>query len=320
MQIYRTAIRKICKALLLSVISCACYATSGKGWEVIGDISFKRGLALTPLDPAVVQANGGIEKNCVDTFFFRQKNVLPVWRLVQWHNKYDFRNAVPVEKEDGSIMYGNQSKKVIWYPEGRLWLELNAGKEYDCPRKQEDMWPHLLIEQSFPRCPNIGKVKQLDFSMEIKLEKCERRMSDADYNPEIHTAQSPFYFILRNVDEQSADFNSFIWIGIPSYDYRYERMMDKELVSWDAGTSTYIYNLPQLTIWGDITFHDKQWHRAQADLLPLIKEAVQKMKGKGYFKDTDWEDLEITGMNFGWEIPGTFDAAVSIRNISLKVL
>lgn len=44
------------------------------------------------------------------------------------------------------------------------------------------------------------------------------------------------------------------------------------------------------------------------------------MKGKGYFKDTDWEDLEITGMNFGWEIPGTFDAAVSIRNISLKVL
>lgn len=320
MKVSRRFVPRICKVLLLSMFPCVCHAAVGKGWEVIGDVSFAKGLALTPLDPVVVQANGGIEKNCVDTFFFAQRDVQPVWRLVQWYNKYDFRNAAPVVKEDGSIVYGNRSKKIIWYPEGRLWLELNAGREYDNPRKPEEMWPHLLIEQTFSRRPNIGRVEHLNFSMEVKLEKCERKMSDADYNPEIHTAQSPFYFILRNVDEQSDDFNSFIWIGIPSYDYRYERMMDKELVSWDAGTSTYIYNLPQLTVWGDITFHDRQWHRAQADLLPLIKEAVQKMKSKGYFKDTDWEDLEITGMNFGWEIPGTFDAAVSIRNISLKVL
>jgi len=31
-------------------------------------------------------------------------------------------------------------------------------------------------------------------------------------------------------------------------------------------------------------------------------------------------DLKITGMNFGWEVPGTFDAAIQVKNISLKAV
>ena len=32
------------------------------------------------------------------------------------------------------------------------------------------------------------------------------------------------------------------------------------------------------------------------------------------------EDLELTGMNFGWEVPGTFDAGLQIRNLSIRIV
>ena len=42
------------------------------------------------------------------------------------------------------------------------------------------------------------------------------------------------------------------------------------------------------------------------------------MREKGSFTDSRWEDLAITGMNFGWEIPGTFDAELKVRGMSLR--
>ena len=56
----------------------------------------------------------------------------------------------------------------------------------------------------------------------------------------------------------------------------------------------------------------------QADLLPHIRMCLDKMKEKGFFKDTNLSDLEISGMNFGWEVPGTFRAAASIKDLSLR--
>lgn len=320
MERYKFVTQALSGIFLLNMLVCSGCASPEKEWEAIGDMAFENGFALTPLDPVIVQENGGFEKTCVDTLYFKRQNVMPVWKMAQWYSKYDLGHTAPVRTQDGSIVYENQGKKVVWNPDGSLWLEINTSHEYDKPRQENEPWPHLLIEQSFGRHPNIGKVKQLNFSMEIKLEKCEKKMSDSDYNKEIHTAQSPFYLVLKNVNEQSEDFNSFIWLGIPSYDYRYQRMKDQESISWDIGTATYIYNVPQLSVWGDIAFQDKQWHQAKLDVLPLIKKGIEKMREKGYFKDTLWDDIEICGMNFGWEIPGTFDAAVSVRNISLKVI
>lgn len=306
-------------SLWLNLNICFGCVLPAEEWEAFGDIAFKDGFALSPLNTKIVEEKGGWEKACIDTLYFEKQNMIPTWKMAQWYSKHDLGNTNPVKNQNGTITYANQGKKVTWKPDGSLWLEINTSQEYDKPRQGNEPWPHLLIEQNFVRHPNIGKAKQLDFSMEIKLEKCERKISDNEYNPEIHTAQSPFYFVLKNVNNQSSDFNSFIWLGIPSYDYRYQQMTDQESISWDLGTSTYIYNVPQLPVWGDITFEDKQWHQAKADVLPLIKEAIEKLRSKGFFKDTTWEDMEICGMNFGWEVPGTFDAAISVRNMSLKV-
>lgn len=310
----------ICISLLLGICFYSCCTASDEEWEAIQDPLFENGFALSPLDPRIVHEKGGFEKSCVDTLRFEEQDVLPIWKMAQWYSHNDLANTSAVKDKNGGMIYMNHGKRVIRNSDGSLWLEINTSCEYEKPREDGEPWPHLLIEQSFVHCPNIGKVKELNFSIDIRLEKCERKMTDSEYNPGLHTAQSPFYFVLKNVNHQSKDFNSFIWLGIPSFDYRYQRMNNQETTSWDIGTSTYIYNVPQLAVWGDIVFQDNQWHEARIDILPLIRQGVENMREKGYFKDTVWDDLEISGMNFGWEIPGTFDAAVSIKNLSLKVV
>lgn len=290
------------------------------GWEVIRDTLFEKGVAISPLHPSIVQEKGGFEKANTDTFYFQKQDVLPIWQLSQWYSKYDFANTLPIRKEDGSIEYSNRGKRIVRYAEGALLLDITTSTEYIQLRKDGEDWPHLLIEQTFERKPNVGRAKELIFSMALRLMKCENKMKEGEFNESFHTAQSPFYFILRNTNEQSEDFNKSIWLGIPSFDYRYTRMSENEVISWDVGTNMYIYNVPQKLIWGDISFQDMEWHKTETDILPLIKQAVESMKSKDLFLRTSLSDLELVGMNFGWEVPGTFDAAILVKGISLKVI
>ena len=290
------------------------------GWEVIRDTLFEKGVAISPLHPSIVQEKGGFEKANTDIFYFQKQDVLPIWQLSQWHSKYDFANTLPIRKENGSIEYSNRGKRIARYTEGALLLDITTSTEYIQPRKDGEDWPHLLIEQTFDRKPNVGRAKELIFSMALRLMKCENKMKEGEFNESFHTAQSPFYFILRNTNEQSEDFNKSIWLGIPSFDYRYTRMSENEVISWDIGTNMYIYNVPQKLIWGDISFQDMEWHKTQTDILPLIKQAVESMKSKDLFLRTSLSNLELVGMNFGWEVPGTFDAAILVKGISLKVI
>jgi hypothetical protein len=81
-----------------------------------------------------------------------------------------------------------------------------------------------------------------------------------------------------------------------------------------------MYQVPPRSIWGEISFQDKEWHKGEADLKPLILRALEAMREKDVFKETTPDDLVITGMNFGWEIPGTFDVAIRVKGISLKYI
>lgn len=294
-----------------------------EGVEIIQDNTFEKGFSLTPLDPKIVEQGGGLEKTYLDTLDFNKDGSHPIWHIAQWYSKYNLAQATPVRDREGAIWYANEgnSKKIALYPDNSLLLEVNASLEYDSPRVSGQNWPHLLIAQNFNKnSPNVGEARQLLFSMELKLEKEENKMIEGDFNASLHTAQSPFYFILRNDNENSPDFKQQIWFGIPSYDYRFTEMNDQETVSWDIGTNTFIYNVPQQLLWGDISFQDKKWHKSEADLKPLILRALEAMKGKGVFKNTSLDDMYITYMNFGWEVPGTFDVAIRVKNISLTVI
>ncbi len=287
--------------------------------EIIQDALFEKGLALTPLDPKIVQQGGGFAKTNVDTLDFNKDGSHPIWQLAQWYSKYNLAGSQPITGVDGSIMYSNKGKKVALYPDHSLLLEVDASQEYDSARVNGQHWPHLLISQNFiNQSPNVGEAKQLNFSMEIKLVKCENKMEEGTFIPSLHTAHTPFFFVLRNNNKNSTDYNQKIWFGIPSFDYRYPTLRDKERIMWDIGTNTYIYNVPEKRVWGDVNLHDGNWHKAFVDIKPFMLKALSAMRKKGVFANTTPADLMVTGMNFGWEVPGTFDAAIKVKNISLK--
>lgn len=317
-----TATVFICIAALVPAVICARPAglVPDNTHEIIKDPAFRNGFTL--LSPNFSSSGGRI---IVDTLVFTPKSAAPAWRIAQWHSRYDLAdgkdrhgNMRRKGKNTYNGEYSNKSKCVRRSKGGTLFLGIDTKPEYNHPRRADEQWPHLLIEQDFDNRPNAGKSSCIVFSMAYRLEYCEKLMTDSEYNEALHTAQSPLYFILRNTNPQSADCNKFIWLGIQTFDYRYRQTTEHETISWDAGTNTYIYNIPQRPLWGDIDFHDGKWHRLQADLLPHIRMCLDKMKEKGFFKDTNLSDLEISGMNFGWEVPGTFRAAASIKDLSLR--
>jgi len=290
--------------------------------DIIHDPYFEHGLLLSPLDPVDVRKGGGFARTFRDTLKFGRNIVAPSWRLHQWHSRFSLEKVAARTDADGSVVYENEGKKVARFKDNSLLLEIFTSAEWgDTPRKKDEHWPHLLIAQDFRKdAPVIGKLDKLLFKVEIKLERCENKMKEGTFNPRLHTAHTPLYFVVKNDNRQSVDYGQKIWLGVHSFDYRYPELKHQNNLRKDKGTSSYMYNIPPKDFWGDVNFGDYNWHKGNVDLLPYIKQAVETMREKGIFKNSTLHDLKVTGMNFGWEVPGIFDAAVRIKNISLKAI
>ncbi len=283
--------------------------------ELIADPSFRRGMALSPLSPATVTAGGGFGKTNVDTLRFVDCDEAPAWQAAQWWSRHDLAGTARCTGES-CAEFSNEGKRIALGNDGTLTLEIRTSTEYDAPRTADGQWPHLLIQQDFADAPRVGDLAGLRFGMSVRLLYCHNRMG-SDFDETLHTAQAPFYLYLRNTAPASPDFGEALWVGVPTFDYRYERLADTETVHWDKGTSTYIYTIPPRSVWGDISFHDRMEHCADIDLLPLVVRAFEAMRERGCFASSTLDDMTITGMNFGWEVPGTFDAALEVKGISL---
>jgi hypothetical protein len=263
-----------------------------------------------------VQQGGGFSKTCTDTLRFAESELEPIWQLCQWSSRYDLAGAEATAQGD-EIIFANEGKRVTLAKDGTLTLGLTTSREYDHPRRADEPWIHLLVQQDFQAPPRIAEIGALHFGMELRIDHCHNRMGEA-FDETLHTAQAPFYLMVRNLNSESKDYGLGLWVGIPTFDYRYQRLADKETIHWDVGTATYIYTIPPRTVWGDVNLGDSKWHKADKDILPMVQRAVEAMREKGSFTDSRWEDLAITGMNFGWEIPGTFDAELKMRGMSLR--
>ena len=62
------------------------------------------------------------------------------------------------------------------------------------------------------------------------------------------------------------------------------------------------------------TEHLKKNQRVKIDanLLPYIEAGLEEAAGRGYLTVLNPGDYAVTGMNVGWELPGTFDASIQI--------
>ncbi|MDO5570299.1 MAG: hypothetical protein Q4F97_02385 [Bacteroidales bacterium] len=290
-------------------------------FDVIKDKNFNNGFAVSPLTPKEVIEKGGFKNANIDTLSLLQSKKSPDWQLCQWHSKFPITKHDLFLNNDSLIIYKNEAKEIRYNKkDSSILLKVFASKEYYHPRTVNEDWVHLLIQQDFDKMPNIEKSKHIYLSFSVRLIECENKMKDDEFDSNIHTAQAPFYLYLRNTNKNSVDYNHALWLGISTFDYRYPNTLENDNVHLDKGTNTYIYTTSQTEFWGNISFQDKKWHETSVDIKPIIVKAVEKLKGKNVFNNTSLSDIEITGMNFGWEIPGTFDAAIVIKAISLNII
>ncbi|MGB2864030.1 MAG: hypothetical protein WBC05_11940 [Sedimentisphaerales bacterium] len=66
--------------------------------------------------------------------------------------------------------------------------------------------------------------------------------------------------------------------------------------------------------------YQNQWVEIDIDLLPYIKTGLEEAVKRGYLTGSNPVDYAVTGMNMGWELPGTLDASIQIRDFELQAV
>ena len=126
------------------------------------------------------------------------------------------------------------------------------------------------------------------------------------------------FLMLQNRNRQSPGFGKLGWFGIPLYDDR--SRFPKEHKAQDfGGTAMFIFT-PGGEVFADRSAHDREWIGVDKELRPLLLEALEAAWQRGFlFESRELGDYHVTGMNLGWEVPGLFEVAMQVRDLSLNV-
>lgn len=247
----------------------------------------------------------------------------PVWELAEWSSRFMLSEADRTSSDD-RITYGNQGKSIAFEPGAggvEVRMDVTASAEYDTPRQQNQAWPHLLIEQTFPVKYALKDLEGLLLRFSGRLTKAERRMTDEEFNPGLHAAQFQLFLTVQDLNPHSAYYGDFLWFGIPFYDNRYEQIplyAAQDVGKGDA-TGKFIYSAGTTDFMVG-TFHGGGQVTIEKDIYPIITRALELAKQRGYLTGSFFDDFRIAGMNLGWEVPGTFDVGFSINAFDLRAV
>jgi hypothetical protein len=227
---------------------------------------------------------------------------------------------------DGTLSYENEGKRVAVgrsdSPNRGLTLEIRGSAEYGSrPRKQGENWPHLLVEQDALRLRALDELSEVRLRIRVRLLYSKSGMPAAEYNPGLHAAQFQMFFIVQNIRPGSADRGNYFWFGVPFYDSRYD--IPPAYQAADAGkkdaTGKFIYTVAGQAL-GETPLKTGQWLALDVDLLPHIVKGLREATASGYLKSSDLHNYAVANMNLGWEIPGTFDAAVQVQDLEISAV
>ena len=298
-----------------------------EGYEALfADPFLKNGVSVLKPDGSVAGTISGV--NATDEV---------AWVFPQWGSKYDIYDYYKRNFFNGGNAFtyvsGGQKINGVEVPAkiltvdstvGSIYMELNAQVEYDRPRQDGESWPHTLLSQNFgsdSELIHVSELEDLVMNMSYEITKFEDCMgSTADTNK--HCAQLVWYITLQNRVPGHKDYGKYVWFGITLWDNRLSGAFFGGYAAEDAGkedaTHAFIYQpasslvhpngkCPVVNEYRTVDFH----------LLDAAKTAFNTAKERGYLGDTEWEDLYIGGMNFGFEVTGTYNVAVQIDSVGV---
>ena len=301
-----------------------------KYMEVLKDPYFKSGFNVRGLSPIT----DGESVRAV--FNYGNNKLNPSWILGQWSSRYSFADNNTLDKLGGGVYrYNNPNKTVtVNTSTGEIALKAFASKCYDAPRKEGESWMHLLLEQDFlsGNHQNLDKysvqlMKEFRVKMQVKLSYFVDQMN-GQAKRGLHAAQYTMFLTISDRNpNNSSGYGDGIWFGVPVFDNRREVILP--FAQEDAGqagaSGKFIYSLSNASYMNSNFFVDgtpvgketNKWITIDVDVLPYIKEAFNMAKERGYLKQTNYNELYISGMNIGWELPGTYDVEMKMKNFSL---
>ncbi len=247
----------------------------------------------------------------------------PIWQLQQTGAIYDLNDIYnPItkkypEKVDEYYRFDGVSNHVyVNTDKGEIKLGLEASKEYEHARKDRENWPHLLLQTALTEQLTLADFSSLDFTIDLNLH-VENKMEDSEFNSNLHTAQFLMYFTVNSMNP--ADSGDYFWFGIPFYDYR-NKKASKPAAMLDNGTSgntgKVIYQMGTEKIDPD-GFRLDHDYQISLNLLDEFQDALLETQKLGRMTSTSVQDLSISYMNIGFELPGTFDVEATFSNFSL---
>ena len=294
-------------------------AEEPKTYELIADNHFKQGFTVSPANKTT---SPDTRWPLAYDFKYLDKTQQTVWQVGQHGCYYGladhyWNNEKEIEYKDGYYIIEDESKAIKVNPDtGSLIMELNASKEYDHPRKDKEEWPHILFQESFTKQPLIKDLESLKLSMNVLMHKSEMHMTTEEYNPSLHTIQYIMYIYVYS--NAALDAGQYMFFGIPIYDYRYKVMRENGLI--DAGTAgntgNFIYQMSTLDYLPNGLTVGQEEH-IEIDLIQSISNALILAQTFGKLANSTINDLYITSMNIGFEIPGTFDCSIELSGLSL---
>lgn len=282
--------------------------------ELIEDNHFHRGFILWEPKPGQHVRYG--ELNGFDA------KTKPVWGLSQWSSKLPLEAAALTRSTDGALVCSNSAKSIVLGPNGTtkadFSMAVNTGAEYGATaRKSGEPWVHLLVEQEFDPPAPLKSISAAKLHVEARLLR-SRNLHRNDYTTGLHAAQFQIFFTVQNRNRESPGHGDLLWFGIPIYDNRHRFVPEFKAQDF-GGTAKFIFT-PEGKTFTSASAHDGGWVVIERDLLPLMREALETAWARGFLKDSkQFEDYSIGGMNMGWELPGTFDVEMQVRNLSLKL-
>ncbi len=290
-------------------------------YELLQDRNFHRGFTVLNM--------GGAEKESTKTGIFSCicPQDEPVWSVAQWETRYDFRDSAQTCRscpKAGVFCFDSRDKIfTVDTNTATLSMELNAARVFETPRREGQGWPHLLIEGPTV-CPQVPFANQLGAADALRLSFSQRLTMFTDHmgataDPTLHAGSFYIYLYIKGQNKNGEV--EMTWFGLTLFDNRFH--FDVERGSRDTGkadaSGLFIYQVPIRAFRQVPVEVGETWLEVDIDVLPYVRRALELAQQRGYMQGVRMEEVFIDGMNMGWEMPGTYDGCMQIRDLSLKM-
>ena len=307
----------IVKALYSYGAGVSAYATAASDTDTvqtIADTFYKNGLSIISPDGSTTTTATTVNDGAT-----------PSWVVGQWDSVGSLNNT---SEENGVFTYWDSAKMLsIDTNTGAIAMDMKGSVEYANGGRTQvaEDWPHLLMQQDYfgDKLIHLSEMESVNMQMKYTVTKCTEPIPEHNYDkPKLHCAQFVWYITLQNRTEGHEDFGKYMWFGMVLFDNRYQGAVYERTNKTADNSDQFIYQ-PGTADWSPTgtmaTLNETM--TIDFNILDVAKvaynEATKWSRWDQVFSSTTWEDLYVGSMNFGIEIPGTYDMSVDIEHVGI---